>query len=181
MKGLILTILAFTVVTAAVNVSTAEAPEGFHEITYQYAKEVDVPYLDFDLEHLAIIENQRQAHAEAVRAAKVAEVEEVPTEAETTPEWTYYGNCRITHYDDCAECCGVAGNATASGVYPTPQHTVATGADLPFGTELMINGQVYVVEDRGVDPGQVDIFVSDHETALQMGMYYTDVYVRYSE
>lgn len=96
-------------------------------------------------------------------------------------EWVYYGNCRITHYDDCELCCGVAGNATASGVYPTPQHTVATGADLPFGTELLINGQVYVVEDRGVDEYQVDIFVPTHDEAAARGLYYADVFMRYPE
>lgn len=181
MKGIILSILAFTVVTASVMVETSEPAEGFHEIEMNYSKAVDVPYLDFDLEHLAIVHSYQQTHENAVESTETPEPEEIPTEPETEPEWTYYGNCRITHYDDCADCCGVAGNATASGVYPTPQHTVATGEDLPFGTELLINGQVYVVEDRGVEPGQVDIFVSDHETAVQMGMYYTDVYMRFPE
>ncbi len=105
-------------------------------------------------------------------------VEPEPETPELETEWIYYGNCRITHYDDCEICCGYAGNTTASGVYPTPAHTVATGADLPFGTELMIDGQVYVVEDRGVDEYQVDIFVPTHDEALARGMYYTDVYVK---
>lgn len=96
-------------------------------------------------------------------------------------EWVYYGNCRITHYDAGACCCGEwATGCTASGVLATTHHTVATGDDLPFGTELMINGEVYVVEDRGVEPYQVDVFVEDHQTALNMGMYYADVYVRYA-
>lgn len=95
-------------------------------------------------------------------------------------EWVYYGNCRITHYDTGACCCGEwASGYTASGTLATVGRTVATGEDLPFGTEVMINGQVYIVEDRGVEPGQIDVLVSDHETALAMGMYYTDVYVRY--
>lgn len=98
--------------------------------------------------------------------------------SEPEDEWVYYGECRITFYDDCEECCGVAGNTTASGVYPTSNHTVATGEDLPFGTELLIDGQVYVVEDRGVDPYCVDVFVDEHETAVALGMYYTDVYMR---
>lgn len=95
-------------------------------------------------------------------------------------EWQYYGNCRITHYDAGACCCGEwATGCTASGVLATTHHTVATGDDLPFGTELLINGEVYVVEDRGVDPYCVDIFVEDHLQALELGMYYTDVYMRY--
>lgn len=95
-------------------------------------------------------------------------------------EWQYYGNCRITHYDAGPCCCGEwATGCTASGVLATTHHTVATGDDLPFGTELLINGEVYVVEDRGVDPYCVDIFVEDHLQALELGMYYTDVYVRW--
>lgn len=94
--------------------------------------------------------------------------------------WVYYANCRITHYDTGACCCGVyATGYTASGTLATVGRTVATGEDLPFGTEIMINGQVYIVEDRGVEPYCVDILVPDHETALAMGMYYTDVYIRY--
>lgn len=94
-------------------------------------------------------------------------------------DWVYYGNCRITHYDAGACCCGeFATGCTASGVLATINHTVASGEDLPFGTEVLINGQIYVVEDRGVDPYQFDIFVSTHDEAVAMGMYYTDVYVR---
>ena len=101
--------------------------------------------------------------------------------SEPEDEWVYYGECRITFYDDCEECCGVAGNTTASGVYPASNHTVATGEDLPFCTELLIDGQVYVVEDRGVNPYCVDVFVDEHETAVALGMYYTDVYMRFAE
>lgn len=94
-------------------------------------------------------------------------------------DWVYYGNCRITHYDAGPCCCGeFATGCTASGVLATINHTVASGEDLPFGTEVLINGQIYVVEDRGVDPYQFDIFVSTHDEAVAMGMYYTDVYVR---
>jgi len=107
-------------------------------------------------------------------------VEEVITEEASESEWTYYGNCRITHYCDCQECTGQwYGSATASGEWPTAFYTVASGDDLPFGTEVMINGQVYVVQDRGVGNGQIDIFVGDHQLALDMGMYFADVYVKW--
>lgn len=87
-----------------------------------------------------------------------------------------YGNCRITFYCPCSSCCGEwAGGATASGVMPTANHTVA--ADLPFGTRLLIDGEEYIVEDRGVSGMCVDIFVDSHEEALQRGLYYTDIYI----
>lgn len=87
-----------------------------------------------------------------------------------------YGKCRITFYCPCADCCGEwAGGPTASGVMPTADHTVA--ADLPFGTKLMIDGQEYVVEDRGVSGMAVDIFVDSHDEALQRGAFDTYVYI----
>lgn len=107
-------------------------------------------------------------------------VVEEPVVEEPQSEWTYYGNCRITHYCDCPECTGPwYGSATASGAWPSAFYTVASGDDIPFGTEIMINDQVYVVQDRGVGNGQIDIFVGDHQLALDMGMYYADVYVRW--
>ena len=103
---------------------------------------------------------------------------ESDNEADEEVEWEYYGNCRITFYCHCEICNGTAGNPTASGAYPTAWYTVASGPDIPFGTEVMIGGNVYVVEDRGVDCGQFDIFVPDHQTALECGLYYEDVFVR---
>jgi hypothetical protein len=41
----------------------------------------------------------------------------------------------------------------------------------------MINGQEYVVEDRGVSGMWVDIFCGSHDEALNRGMYQTEVYI----
>lgn len=88
----------------------------------------------------------------------------------------YYGSCTITHYCPCAKCCGKADGITASGVPATVNHTVANGS-LPFGTRLLINGQEYVVEDRGVGAFTIDIFVAGHQEAWDLGMYQADVYI----
>lgn len=101
------------------------------------------------------------------------EVLEVVSESEPMH---LYGNCRITFYCHCAACNGRAGANCASGVQPRVNHTVANGS-LPFGTRLMIDGQEYVVEDRGVGDFEIDIFVASHEEALQRGLYYRDVYI----
>lgn len=99
------------------------------------------------------------------------------TEEAPEPEPHLYGNCRITFYCNCSQCCGQwAGGGTASGTTPTAGRTVANGS-LPFGTKLLIDGHEYVVEDRGVGDFQVDIFVSSHQEALDRGLYYTDVYL----
>lgn len=47
---------------------------------------------------------------------------------------------------------------------------------VPFGTKLMINGQVYTVEDRGTAYGHVDMFFGSHSEARAFGVQYVDVY-----
>lgn len=91
-------------------------------------------------------------------------------------DYEYYGECRITFYCPCGQCCGKSDGITASGVPAKSGHTVA--ADLPFGTKLLIDGTEYVVEDRGVDGMCVDIFVDSHAEALQRGLYYSEVYIK---
>ena len=106
--------------------------------------------------------------------AKAAAHEDAP--AEPIPALTYYGNCRITHYCPCTKCCGKCDGITASGAYATEGITVACGG-LPFGTQISINGAVYTVQDRGVGNYCIDIFVNDHQRALELGLYYADVYI----
>lgn len=89
----------------------------------------------------------------------------------------YQGEFLVTFYDDCEACCGRAGATTASGVYPTAGHTIAAdGYD--FGTVLYIEGfGYYVVEDRGVPYGMIDIFVNDHSEIPSYGITTASVYL----
>lgn len=92
-----------------------------------------------------------------------------------------YGTCSITYYCNCASCCGSYGNATASGAYPTPNHTVAMGGNIPFGTRIRIGEDptIYTVEDRGGAIGSmnVDVFVGSHSEALSRGRFSAPVYI----
>lgn len=90
-------------------------------------------------------------------------------------EGTYLGNFTLTAYCNCAQCCGTAGNLTASGTVPTAGNTVAM-AGVPFGTQLLINGNVYTVEDLGTPYGHVDIYFDTHAEALSFGLQSADVY-----
>lgn len=91
-----------------------------------------------------------------------------------------YGVCTITFYDNGPCCCGqYAYGATASGVMPTVNRTVASNC-LPFGTRLLIDGQEYIVEDRGdsnMNDFWIDIYVGSHEEALQRGMLSMEVWI----
>lgn len=88
----------------------------------------------------------------------------------------YLGNFKLTAYCKCSKCCGKwANGVTASGTYPVQGRTVAM-AGLPFGTQLLIDGNVYTVEDRGTPYGHVDIYHYSHNDALDFGRKYADVY-----
>lgn len=119
---------------------------------------------------------QAEAEEALADAAEAKAAEEKAKEEEMLASAEYLGNFTLTAYCNCARCCGTAGNATASGVMPTSNHTVAMGG-IEFGTKLLINGTVYTVEDRGTPYGHVDIFMDSHEEALQFGMGSADVYL----
>lgn len=91
---------------------------------------------------------------------------------------TPLGTWTISFYCPNSCCCGVyATGYTASGTYAEPWRTVATDG-LEFGTRLYVDGLGYfIVEDRGTEYGWLDIFVGDHQTALDLGLQYRDVYV----
>ena len=72
--------------------------------------------------------------------------------------------------------CGNSYNITASGKYGTPYHTCAAD-DLPFGTKLLINGQIWVVEDRfgGGYSNRVDLLMDTKEQCFSFGRQYIEV------
>lgn len=91
------------------------------------------------------------------------------------------GTFRITHYCQCSICCGPWANGiTATGVTATTNRTIAVDpSQIPYGTKVVINGQVYVAEDCGgaITENCIDIYVASHEEGESKGVYYTDVYV----
>lgn len=61
------------------------------------------------------------------------------------------------------------GNRTASGTIPQEGRTVACNS-LPLGTKVLINGNTYIVEDRGgMANNVIDVFVESYDKAIQLG------------
>lgn len=89
------------------------------------------------------------------------------------------GTYLTTGYCPCAACCGKTNGVTASGAIARTNHTIAadTGV-LPFGTQVVINGKVYTVEDRGgaIRGNRIDIFFGSHQEALNYGKQTVRVY-----
>ena len=162
------------------------------------AKEEEIAAQKKAEEEAAEAEAARVAAAEAANAAAKADTDtssssgssssdssasstttESPSASDTSSSsssGTYLGRFKLTGYCSCSICTGQwSGGSTASGTTPTAGRTIAMGG-VPFGTKLMINGQVYTVEDRGTAYGHVDIFCSSHSEALSFGVQYADVY-----
>ena len=106
--------------------------------------------------------------------SEAASEEQTSSESSDSSQGKYLGNFTLTAYCNCAQCCGTAGNLTASGTVPTAGRTVAM-AGVPFGTQLLINGTVYTVEDLGTPYGHVDIYFDNHSDALSFGLQTAEV------
>lgn len=89
------------------------------------------------------------------------------------------GRYKVTAYCSCAKCCGKTNGVTASGRMATANHTVAAPSSFAFGTNIVINGQTYVVEDRGgaIQGNRIDVYMNSHAEALAWGVRYLDVEV----
>lgn len=113
--------------------------------------------------------------SESTEDSSDASEDQSSSESTNSGQGKYLGNFTLTAYCNCAQCCGTAGNLTASGTVPAAGRTVAM-AGVPFGTQLLINGNVYTVEDLGTPYGHVDIFFDNHSDALSFGLQSAEVY-----
>lgn len=93
------------------------------------------------------------------------------------PNYISLGSWTTTAYCACEICCGEwATGCTASGVLATEGRTVACGS-LPFGTEVMIDGHNYIVEDTGVEGEWIDIFFNNHQEASDYGIHEKEIFL----
>lgn len=129
-------------------------------------------------------EAARQAAAAAAAAQQQREDSSKNYEGATTEPVTtkdsgeLIGTFTITAYCGCKKC-GTGSNRTAMGTTPTEGRTIAADTSiLPFGTQVVIGGVVYTVEDTGsgVRGNHIDIFFATHAKALQFGRKTMKVY-----
>lgn len=89
-------------------------------------------------------------------------------------EWIYAGEFKITYYWSGEDSYG---SMTATGVEAAEGRTVAVDpAIIPYGTEILIDGHIYIAEDTGsaVKGNVIDIYVNEPKEEA----YYMNVYVR---
>ena len=125
-------------------------------------------------------DEKQQRGIEATEATEEATAGAIYVEDDSYQPGTYLGTFTTTAYCGCSYCCGKSDGITASGTYATEGRTIAAPSNFAFGTELIIDGHTYVVEDRGgaIRGNRIDIFFSSHQAALNYGRRTVDVYVK---
>lgn len=134
-------------------------------------------------EYVGVMPTEPQKGAEpptAVNETQVATMPDAEMVEAIGTRWERLGRWKTTGYCPCKRCNGHNAGRTASGAPMTPGRTIAVGG-LPFGTVLRVNGQEYVVEDRGTPYGHIDFLYSDHKTASRHGVQYLEVYIKKGE
>jgi 3D (Asp-Asp-Asp) domain-containing protein len=79
----------------------------------------------------------------------------------------------VTAYCPCERCCGKSDGITATGVKATAGRTVAVDpTEIPYGTEVIVNGHTYIAEDCGgaIKGNRIDIYFDSHQEALAFGV-----------
>lgn len=124
----------------------------------------------------------------AVWAARVLEDAGYPYEGgdltEVNATEDMYGEClgnyKLTYYCSCELCCDKETGITATGTPVIEGQTIAVDASvIPYGTQVIINGHVFTAEDCGgaIKGNRIDIYVNDHNKALELGVDHADVYL----
>lgn len=140
----------------------------YHLISYFTAKYGEFTYQQVKEEVEEIFREQYSLY--------VDEVNDTVTETKTVRVGESLGQVVTSGYCNCSICCGVwSGGPTASGAYPTANHTIAVDAANPFvpmGTKVVMNGVEYVVEDTGAFARygvQFDVYYDSHSAASAHG------------
>ncbi|WP_158552392.1 3D domain-containing protein [Eubacterium sp. OM08-24] len=102
------------------------------------------------------------------------------------------GEYKLTAYCGCSKCCGKWGenrtlDESGKPIVYTANQTIAKegvtiAADisvLPYGTEVIIDGHRYIVQDRGgsITGNKIDIYFESHQAALEFGVQYKEVFI----
>lgn len=138
------------------------------------------------IEELKETRNAKNITEEVIEEVAVAKmiVEEEYIE-DSKEYWTF----EVSYYCGCWDCTQNGNNITASGTYATQGRTIALPADIPFGTEVYIEGVGYFInedtggfiqytyDDNGILVMRVDVYLEDHNECYERGRHYSNGYI----
>ena len=83
---------------------------------------------------------------------------------EALRDYEYVGECKVTYYCACSECCGKwADGITATGVPLAPGMVAVDPTVIPLGSTVIVDGVPYLAADTGVSGNHIDIAVATQE------------------
>lgn len=150
---------------------------------------------DFKLKQVqAIIDVEIQKHKEEeakrlVEEQRLKELEE-QRQRELEESKKQYWTFEVSYYCGCYYCTQNGNLMTASGEIAQEGVTIALPSDIPFGSEVHIdNVGDFIVQDRGgfiqytYDENgnkimRVDVYISDHNRALELGRHIESGYIK---
>lgn len=87
----------------------------------------------------------------------------------------------VTAYCPCSICCGKSDGITKSGTLAKERQTIAVDPEvIPLGSRVYLEGLgTFIAEDTGgaIKGNRIDIFMRDHNQALQFGVRTTKAYL----
>lgn len=147
------------------------------EYSYIYAGQT-IKYYVYEYTASAVSVQYSEAHKDDPVPQKTTTTKSAKN-GNSSDNMTYVGKFFITGYDAyCSHCCGKSNGITASGTQATVGRTIATSKQFSFGTKLYIEGYgTYIVEDRGVSNGTIDIVAESHEACYDLTRHNVNVYI----
>ena len=92
--------------------------------------------------------------------------------------YQYIGECTITSYCPCVECCGQwADGLTATGIPAVPGIVAVDPEVIPLGSTVVIGGTRYLAADTGVTGLHVDVCAAGHQEAENFGVQTAEVWL----
>lgn len=177
--AIIAAIMVLIVAITAVQDAKATEPSA-NELKISAAETMTHP--EDDAKNNPVFESNLTQNTDFGKVAEDFENEKI--EAALLSAATVIQDCTVSHYDCCVECCGKDDGITASGRKAVPGVTVAVDPSIiPLGSDVLVDygdGEIhyYRADDTGsaVKGAHIDLCVSSHEEANQLGLRKATVY-----
>ena len=146
---------------------------------YHLPKEEDA---ENEYVEIAVSETKKQNDIKA----DIHESHEKPNNQDTENKRVSLGEFKLTAYCPCEICCGeFAYNRPNGVVYGSIGEELKEGYSIavdpsviPYGTEVMINGNIYKAQDCGgaIKGNKIDVYFDNHNEALKFGVQYAEIF-----